>query len=183
MFLLLLILATVSLSSMNEFTWDKLRRSNIYHDLALPLKTMNDKARRSLRRGCSSRWPWTFQGWTMSSEQWTWTWGLSASLSSWTGDEVALGADVIRQMWKATDPILEKLSCEGTRMTATGGPSISRSGETTIEGDIELRCDSDLIDPMTDCGPVGWLRTGITAFWKEHQVPKYQISSRRHPPP
>ena len=44
MFLLLLILATVSLSSMNEFTWDKLRRSNIYHDLALPLKTMNDKA-------------------------------------------------------------------------------------------------------------------------------------------
>ena len=129
MFLLLLILATVSLSSMNEFTWDKLRRSYIYHDLALPLKTMNDKARRSLRRGCSSRWPWTFQGWTMSSEQWTWTWGLSASLSSWTGDEVALGADVIRQMWKATDPILEKLSCEGTRMTATGGQSISRSGE------------------------------------------------------
>ena len=44
MFLLLLILATVSLSSMNEFTWDKLRRSYIYHDLALPLKTMNDKA-------------------------------------------------------------------------------------------------------------------------------------------
>ena len=129
MFLLLLILATVSLSSMNEFTWDKLRRSYIYHDLALPLKTMNDKARRSLRRGCSSRWPWTFQGWTMSSEQWTWTWGLSASLSSWTGDEVALGADVIRQMWKATDPILEKLSYEGTRRTATGGQSISRSGE------------------------------------------------------
>ena len=183
MFLLLLILATVSLSSMNEFTWDKLRRSYIYHDLALPLKTMNDKARRSLRRGCSSGWPWTFKGWTMSSEQWTWTWGRSASLSSWTGDEVALGADVIRQMWKATDPILEKLSCEGTRRTATGGQSISRSGETTIEGDIELRCDSDLIDPMTDCGPVGWLRTGITAFWKEHQVPKYQISSRRHPPP
>ena len=69
-------------------------------------------------------------------------------MSSWTGDEVALGADVIRQMWKATDPILEKLSCEGTRRTATGGQSISRSGETTIEGDIELRCDSDLIDPM-----------------------------------
>ena len=66
-------------------------------------------------------------------------------MSRWTGDEVALGADVIRQMWKATDPILEKLSCEGTRMTAIGG--ISSSGETTIEGDIVIR-DSELTDPM-----------------------------------
>ena len=55
---------------------------------------------------------------------------------------------VTRQMWKATDPILEKLSCEGTRRAATGGQSITRSGETTIEGDIELCYDCDLIDPM-----------------------------------